>query len=113
MGAIYNLNPASVPTPPQPLARNAGTPVSTAITTTSSVALAANANRANYSFYNAGPATILLREGTTVAANSYERPLPPGFHFHSEPSSYRYTGPVSMIATSGTATVMVTESTLI
>jgi hypothetical protein len=110
VGAIYNLNPASAPT--QPLARNAGTPVSVSISTTASVALAANANRAGYSFYNAGPGTILMREGTTVASNLYERPIPSGFQWDSEPSSYRYTGAVSLIAAAGTATVMVTESTL-
>lgn len=112
MGAIYNLNPTPVLTPPQPLARNAGTPVSVSVSTTASVALAANANRANYSLYNAGPGTIFMREGATVAGNLYERPIPPGFQWDSEPSSYRYTGAIALIASSGTATVMVTESTL-
>jgi hypothetical protein len=111
MGAIYNLNPAPTLAPPQPLARNAGTPVSVSVSTTASVALAANANRANYSLYNAGPGTVLMREAGTVAGNLYERPIPSGFQWDSEPSSYRYTGAISLITTSGTATVMVTEST--
>lgn len=112
MGAIYNLNPTPVPTTPQPLVRNAGTPVSVSISTTSSVALAANVNRANYSLYNAGPATIFMREGTVAAGNLYERLIPPGFQWDSEPSSYRYTGAISLVTAAGTATVMVTESTL-
>jgi hypothetical protein len=108
MGAIYNLNPTQQQQPPQ--ARQAKTTTVAAITTTASVALAANANRANWSFYNAGPATVFMREGAIVTAALYEKPIPAGFHWDSEPSAYRYTGAISLITASGTANVMVSES---
>lgn len=110
MSAVYNLNPAQQQQPPQ--ARQAKTTATVAITTSASVALAANANRANWSFYNAGPATVFMREGPTVTAALYEKPIPPGFHWDSEPSAYRYTGAISLITASGTANVMVSESVL-
>jgi hypothetical protein len=110
MSAIYNLNPTQQQQPPQ--ARQAKTTAVAAITTTASVALAANANRANWSFYNAGPATVFMREGATVTAALYEKPIPAGFHWDSEPSAYRYTGAISLITASGTANVMVSESVI-
>ena len=111
MAAIYNLNPTQQQQPPQ--ARQAKTTTATGITTTASVALAANANRANYSLFNAGPGTVLFREGTTVAPGAYEVSIPAGFHWNSEPSNYRYTGAISLITTAGTANVMVSESILV
>jgi hypothetical protein len=58
MAAIYNLNPTQQQQPPQ--SRQAKSVTAVAVTTTAAVALAANAVRANYSMYNAGPGTILL-----------------------------------------------------
>ena len=111
MGALYNLNPSPAPQQQQPpLSRNANLPVSVSVTTTAAIGLAANANRAKWQMYNAGPGTILMREGTTVAANLYEKLIPPNFHWDSEPSNYRYTGAISFMTVSGTATVMVSES---
>ena len=111
MAAIYNLNPTQQQQPPQ--ARQAKTTTATEITTTASVALAANANRANYSLFNAGPETVLLQEGTTVTPAAYEVSIPAGFHWNSEPSNYRYIGAISLITASGTANVMVSESILV
>jgi len=108
MSAIYNLNPTTQQQTLQ--ARQAKTTTAVAIATTASVALAANANRANFSLFNAGPATVFLREGSTVTATVYEVSIPMGFHWSSEPSAYRYTGAISLIAASGTANIMVSES---
>jgi hypothetical protein len=109
-GAIYNLNPTQQQQSPQ--SRGAKTTAAVSVTTTASVALAANANRANWSFYNAGPATVFMREGTTVTAALYEKPIPAGFHWDSDPSTYRYTGAIALITQSGRANVMVSESVL-
>lgn len=111
MGAIYNLNPTQSQQQP-PLSRNAKTPVAVSITTTASVALAANASRAGFSFYNAGPATVFMREGSTVTPLLYEQPVPAGYHYDSEPSAFRYTGAVSLITATGTASVMMSEATV-
>ena len=107
MGAIYNLNPDQAQQPP--LSRGAKTTASVSVTTTAAVALAANANRAGFSFYNAGPATVFVREGTTVTAALYELPIPAGYHYDGEINP-RYTGAISMITSAGTASVMVSES---
>jgi len=108
MAAIYNLNPVQAQQPPQ--GRQARIPVAFAATNTAAVALPANTNRANFSLFNVGPGTLLLREGATVTAAAYEVMIPAGFHWNSEPSSYRYTGVVSVMTTAGTASVMISES---
>lgn len=105
--AIYNLNPIQSQQPP--LSRGAKTTTAATVNTTASVALAANANRASFAFYNAGPATVFLREGATVTAALYELPVPAGYHYDGEINP-RYTGAISMITASGTANVMVSES---
>jgi hypothetical protein len=110
-GGIYNLNPVAQPQQ-TPLSRGTETSVSVTATTTASVALAANANRATYSIFNQGPGTIFLREGATVAANLYKVKIPSGFYWTSEPSVYRYTGQLSVLAETGTAVLMVSESVL-
>lgn len=107
MSGIYNLNPVATQQPP--LSRGAKTTTAATINTTASVALAANANRAGFSFYNAGPATVFLREGSTVTAALYEVPIPAGYLYEGDENP-RYTGAVSMITSAGTATVMVSES---
>jgi len=108
MAAIYNLNPVQAQQPPQ--SRQGKTPTAVAVTTTAAVALPANTNRANFSLFNVGPGTLLLREGATVTAAAYEVMIPAGFHWNSEPSNYRYTGAISLITTAGTASVMISES---
>lgn len=110
MAAIYNLNPVQAQQLPQ--TRQAKTPTAVTVTTTATVALPANTNRANFSLFNVGPGTLLLREGATVTAAVYEVMIPAGFHWNSEPSSYRYTGNVSLLTTAGTANVMISESIL-
>jgi hypothetical protein len=78
--------------------------------TTSSIALAANASRGSYSIYNAGSTTVYIRENATVTAALYKHPIPPGYLFESDFSSARYTGSISVITASGTASLMVAES---
>jgi len=108
MASITNLNPVQPQQPPQ--ARQARTPVAFAATNTAAVALPANINRTNFSLYNVGPGTLLLREGVTVTAAAYEVMIPAGFYWNSEPSSYRYTGAISLMTTAGTASAMISES---
>jgi hypothetical protein len=81
-------------------------------TATSSIALAANANRASYSLYNGGSTTVYIRENATVTAALYKHPIPPGYLFESDFSTSRYTGPISVITASGTSNLMVAESTI-
>lgn len=94
-------------------ARNANTVTPVSATTTAGVALAANANRVNYSIYNAGPATVFLREGSVVTSTLYTTPIPSGFLWKEDFIGARYTGVISVITGSGTASLQVSEGTLI
>jgi len=109
---LVNLNP---PNPAINIAediRGAKTPVTVSVTNALTVALAANASRACYAIYNAGPATVYLREGTVVSSTLYEVVIPSGFYYKEEFSSARYTGQVSVITASGTASLPVSEGLL-
>src|SRR4028118_1521521 len=92
--------------------RNPDTVAAVSATNTSSVALAANTSRAGYSIYNVGPQTVYLRENATVTAALYKHPIPPGYLFEQDSASSRYTGAISVITATGTASLMVSESTL-
>ena len=109
---LVNLNPSNVAVNIAEDIRNpdAVTAVSAAATVT--VALAANANRAGYSIYNAGSVTVFVRENATVSATVYKHPIPPGYLFESEFTSSRYTGIISVITASGSSSLMVSESTV-
>ncbi len=111
---LVNLNPS-----PSNVAVNIaedirGADAVTAVTAsaTSSIALTANPNRVLYSIYNAGSTTVFIRENATVTASLYKHPIPPGYLFESDASSSRYTGIVSVITASGSANIMVSESTV-
>ena len=93
--------------------RAANSAATVAATTTVAVALAANPNRANYSIYNAGPATVFLREGSVVTSALYTTPIPSGFLWKEDFTSARYTGVISVITASGTASLQVSEGTLV
>ncbi|MCC3423442.1 MAG: hypothetical protein JGK12_05790 [Microcoleus sp. PH2017_01_SCD_O_A] len=109
---LINVNSNSVVNISEDLrGANAVAPVSA--TTTVAVALAANANRANYSIYNAGPATVFLREGSVVTPALHTTPIPSGFLWKEDFVSARYTGVISVITASGTASLQVSEGTLI
>lgn len=89
--------------------------VTVSATSTVSVALAANASRANYSIYNAGPDTVFVREGVEVTDTLYDVQLPPGFYWKEDfNGTARYLGEVSVItAGAGTASLQVSEGTLL
>jgi hypothetical protein len=108
---LVNLNPSNVINIAEDI-RNADTVAAVTATTTTSVALAANTNRAVYSIYNVGSQTVYLRENATVSATLYKHPIPSGYLFEQEFTSSRYTGAISVITATGTASLMVSESTL-
>jgi hypothetical protein len=110
---LVNLNPSNVALNIAEDIRNADIVTAVNATATSSVALAANANRGAYSIYNAGTTTVFVRENPTVTATVYKHPIPPGYLFESDFSNSRYLGPVAVITASGTSNLMVSESTLV
>lgn len=109
---LVNLNPSNVAVNVAEDIRNSDTATAVSATATSSVALPANPNRGAYSIYNAGAATVFVRENATVTATLYKHPIPPGYLFESDFSNSRYTGAISVITASGTSNLMVTESTI-
>jgi hypothetical protein len=109
---LVNLNPSNVPVNVAEDIRNPDTATAVSVTTTASVALAANPNRAGYSIYNAGSATVFMRENSTVTAALYKHPIPPGYVLESDFSTSRYTGAIAVVTASGTANLLVTESTI-
>jgi hypothetical protein len=109
---LVNLNPSNVAINVAEDIRNADTVTAVSATATSSVALAANPNRAGYSIYNAGTTTVFVRESGTITAALYKHPIPPGYLFEGDFSTSRYTGAVSVITASGTSSLMVSESTI-
>ena len=109
---LINVNSNSVVNVSEDV-RSANSAVTVSATTTVAVALAANANRANYSIYNAGPATVFLREGSVVTSTLYTTPIPSGFLWKEDFIGARYTGPISVITASGAASLQVSEGTLI
>jgi hypothetical protein len=109
---LVNLNPSNVAVNIAEDIRGADNVTAVSANATGSAALPANANRASYAIYNASPTTtVYIRENATVTAALYKHPIPPGYLFESDSTS-RYTGPISVITASGTASLMVTESTI-
>jgi hypothetical protein len=110
---IFNLNPNAEVNIKEDT-RSAKTTTTVSATSTAAVALAANANRANYSIYNAGPATVFLREGATVTSALYDVPIPSGFHWKEDfNGTARYLGAISVITAADTASLQVSEGTLL
>ena len=109
---LTNLNPSNVAINIAEDVRSSDTVVAVNAAATSSIALAANNNRAGYSIYNASTTTAYIRENATVTATLYKHPIPPGYLFESDFSNSRYTGAVAVITASGTASLMVAESTI-
>jgi hypothetical protein len=109
---LVNLNPSNAAVNVAEDIRGAKTTTTVSVTNALTVGLAANAGRACYSLYNAGPATVCLREGSPVSATLYEVLIPSGFYYKEEFVSARYTGQVSLITASGTASVQVSEGVL-
>ena len=109
---LVNLNPSNVAVNIAEDIRNADVVAAVSASATSSVALAANPNRAGYSIYNAGLVTVFVRESPTVTATLYKHPIPPGYLFESDFSTSRYTGAISVITASGTSSLMVAESAI-
>lgn len=111
---LVNLNPNSGTNITEDM-RAAMTAAAVAITTTASIALAANVNRVRYMIYNAGPATIFIREGAPPVAGatpSYSFPIPSGFLWQDTMVDARFTGAIHAITASGTASAMVSEGVL-
>ena len=109
---LVKLNPSNVAVNIAEDIRNSDTATAVSVTTTASVALAANPNRVAYSIYNASNVTVFVRESSTVTAALYKHPIPPGYVLESDFSTSRYTGPIALVTASGTVNVMVTESTI-
>ncbi len=107
---LFNLNSGSVNVTED--TRSAKTSAAVSASTTVTSALAANPNRACYSIYNAGPATVFLREGATVSATLYDVQIPAGFYWKEDFPSARYLGAISVITASGTASLLVSEGSL-
>jgi hypothetical protein len=109
---LVNLNPSNVAVNIAEDIRSADTVTVVNATATSSVALAANANRGSDSIYNAGSTTVYIRENATVTAVLYKHSIPPGYLFESDFSTSGYTGAIAVITASGTSNLMVAESTI-
>lgn len=109
---LFNLN-STTPVNIAEDIRGAKTAATVAASATVSVALAANTGRANYSIYNAGPATVFLREGAVVSSSLYDVKIPPEFYYKEDFVGARYLGAISVITASGTASLQVSEGTLI
>lgn len=109
---LFNLNPTSSVNITEDV-RGAKTTATVPATSTLGVALAANTNRANYSIYNVGPATVFMREGATVSSVLYDVQIPAGFYWKEDFPSARYLGTISVITASGTASLQVSEGSII
>jgi hypothetical protein len=110
---LVNLNPSNASINIAEDIRGSDTVTAVNANATSSIALAANANRGSYSIYNASSTTtVFVRESATVTAALYKHPIPPGYLFESDFSTSRYTGPISVITASGTSNLMVSESAI-
>lgn len=109
---LFNLNPSNAVNITEDT-RSAKTTATISVTSTVSVALAANSSRANYSIYNTGPATVFPREGVVVSATLYDVAIPSGFYWKEDFPSARYLGAISVITASGTASLQVSEGALV
>jgi hypothetical protein len=109
---LFNLNPTGSTNVTEDT-RGPETSTSVAVTTTASVALAANASRTNYSVYNVGNATVYLREATTVTAALYKVAIPPGYFWKEDfAGGSRYLGAVSVVGAAA-STCLVSESSTV
>jgi hypothetical protein len=106
---LFNLNPTGSTNVTEDT-RGPDTVASVPITTTASVALAANTARTNYSVYNIGNATVYLREATTVTATLYKVAIPPGYLWKEDfAGGSRYLGAVFVVGAAA-STCLVSES---
>lgn len=110
---LFNLNTASSSVNIAEDIRGPKTTALVSATSTLVVALASNASRATYSIYNAGPATVFIREGNLVTSALYDTPIPSGYLWKEDFTSGRYLGQISAITASGTASLLVSEGSLI
>lgn len=108
-----NLNSASPAINIAEDTRTADTITTISVASTSAIALPANTNRASYSIYNAGTVNVLFKEGITVTNGTHKFVIPPGFMWTPDGSEPRYLGAISLMTTSGTASVQIAESILI
>ena len=107
---LVNLNSANAKD-----LRGALSSASVSVTTTASIALAANTARSNYMIHNNGSASVYLREGSapvTGANPIYNAIIPSGFFWKEDFLSSRYTGAIHVVTASGTASLQVSEGTL-
>jgi len=109
---LVNVNPSASVNITEDV-RSAKTTTTVSATTTLAVALAANATRANYSIFNAGPSDVFVGEGATVTSALYDFKIPSGFYWKEEFLTARYLGAISAITASGTASLMISEGSLI
>jgi len=119
MSPVYDLSPLQSPGTTVNITEDnrsnlgpvVGSPFS--VGTTGSLILPANSSRATAAIFNAGPATIFLREGTTPATTSvYNYPLPANRLWEPD-SNFRYLGAMGAVTAGGAATVHVSESVVL
>ena len=84
------------------------------ITTTAVTVLPANSSRATFAIINTGNTSVLLKEGATpaITATSYTYLLPPNRMWEPD-SNFRFQGAIQAITTSGSTTLVVSESVII
>lgn len=113
---IFNLNP------PQTQQNNinvtedvlsAGNRSTVSVGATPSVVIPANPNRGNYQIYNNSTNTCFIAHSSTVSASSFEFPIPAGNLWYPDISNGRYLGQVAAVTANGTASLMVTEFTIL
>jgi hypothetical protein len=107
---LFNLNSNNAAVNVTEDVRGSDTSASVNVTTASGVALAANPSRTSYSIYNAGNATIYIRENSTVSTAAYKTPIPPGFMWKEDfAGGSRYGGIISVVGAAASV-AMVSES---
>lgn len=110
---LFNLNTAALNVAED--MRGALSAATVAVTTTASIALAANTGRSNYMIYNIGPSPVYIKEGAapvTGATPNYNVMIPSGYLWKEDFETARYTGAIHAICATGTASLQVSEGTL-
>jgi len=111
---LFNVNNASNVNITEDL-RGALSTATVPVTTTATIALAANAARSNYMIYNSGPVPVYLREGSapvTGASPAYNVIIPSGFLWKEDFQTARYTGTIHVVTAAGSSSLQASEGTL-
>jgi hypothetical protein len=113
---IFNLNPTTTPATTIGINEDTiggGNRSTVSVTNVSSIVLPANSNRGSYQIYNNSTTPVFIAHGSSVSAANFETPIPGGNLWYRDPGEPRYYGSVAAITASGTASLQVTEYTII